>query len=252
MRACARMCMLVLNAHRYLYFNGWVFREAVLDEKGNINTYQDPYITAMYWAVTTMSTIGYGDICPVTGPERILVMILMLVGCAFFAWFTGKITTLMTSKSPCEERFVSLMEEVREFMKMRDLPASLCDRIDDYYKVKYPSKRVFDENDLIKRIEDEVVQREIVAHLFKDVVNSVPFFKMCDDDVRMDICFKLKSIYRMAGSEITKAGTNFVCLSERVRVRSISAINQALKSSCRLLFSAHYWHSYACMYCRFA
>ena len=52
----------------------------MLDENGEIIQYQEPYITSLYWAVTTMSTIGYGDIFPMTGPERVLGMFLMSAG----------------------------------------------------------------------------------------------------------------------------------------------------------------------------
>ena len=153
-----------------------------------------------------MSTIGYGDIFPVTAPERILGMMLMVMGCAFFAWITGKITHIMTERSPSEKRFVSTMEEVETFMKIRMMPNSLQDRIQDYYKVKYPNKSIFDEQELIQDIDSPLLKRAIVNHLFKDVVRSVPLFQMCSDAVKIDLCFRLKSIYRMADRQITLAG----------------------------------------------
>lgn len=153
-----------------------------------------------------MSTIGYGDIFPVTAPERILGMLLMVMGCAFFAWITGKITHIMTEKSPSEERFDSTMEEVETFMKARMMPTSLQERIQDYYKVKYPNKSIFDEQELIENIDSPSLKRGIVNHLYKDVVSSVPIFSMCNDEVKLDLCFRLKSVYRMSDRQITTAG----------------------------------------------
>ena len=126
-----------------------------------------------YWSVTTMSTIGYGDIFPVTAPERILGMMLMVMGCAFFAWITGKITQLMTQKLPSEDRFDASMEEVDIFMNIRRMPALLQTKIHDYYKVKYPNKSIFDEYMLIDQIDSPILKKGIVSHLYKDVVEGV-------------------------------------------------------------------------------
>lgn len=154
-----------------------------------------------------MSTIGYGDISPHTSPERVVGMVLMCIGCAFFAWITGKITQLMTEKSSCEERFDNLIEDVETFMDQRHLPAELQKKINDYYKVRFPNKKVFDEDSIINDIEAPALKKEIVHHLFRDVVEMVPLFKLTTHETQREICFKLRSVYRMPGRVITVAGT---------------------------------------------
>jgi voltage-gated potassium channel len=44
-----------------------------------------------YWAVTTMATVGYGDLSPHTVVGRVDAMVLMVVGISFFALITGAI-----------------------------------------------------------------------------------------------------------------------------------------------------------------
>jgi voltage-gated potassium channel len=73
---------------------GVVGSVAVLDaERGapgaNIRTLGD----AVWWAVTTMSTVGYGDLYPVTPPGRVVGGVLMLGGLAVF----GLATALLAS-----------------------------------------------------------------------------------------------------------------------------------------------------------
>jgi len=37
--------------------------------------------TSVYWAITTMTTVGFGDIVPRTGEGRMIAVVLMLVAC---------------------------------------------------------------------------------------------------------------------------------------------------------------------------
>ena len=56
------------------------------DEKeSNIRTPFD----AVWWAVSTMTTVGYGDKVPVTVEGKIVAMILMVVGVGLFGVLTG-------------------------------------------------------------------------------------------------------------------------------------------------------------------
>lgn len=45
--------------------------------------------TSIYWAIVTMTTVGYGDIAPVTGIGRVLSAIVMLLGYTIMAVPTG-------------------------------------------------------------------------------------------------------------------------------------------------------------------
>jgi hypothetical protein len=49
------------------------------------------YFDGVHWAVSTMTTIGYGDELPTTVEAKLLAMTLMLVGIGYFAVVTGSL-----------------------------------------------------------------------------------------------------------------------------------------------------------------
>ncbi len=54
--------------------------------------------TAMYWAVTTMTTVGFGDITPKTDLGRFISSLMMLLGWGVLAVPTGIVTAEMTAQ----------------------------------------------------------------------------------------------------------------------------------------------------------
>lgn len=59
------------------------------------------FFDALYWATVTLTTVGYGDLCPVTDMGRVVSMLSSLFGVAIIALPSGVITA-------------SYLEELRE------------------------------------------------------------------------------------------------------------------------------------------
>ncbi len=62
---------------------------------------------AMYWGITTMTTVGFGDITPKTDLGRFIASIMMLLGWGILAVPTGIVTAEMTAsrfRGPVTER----------------------------------------------------------------------------------------------------------------------------------------------------
>ncbi len=60
---------------------------------GNIRNAED----AMWWAVTTMTTVGYGDRFPVTTEGRLVGVFLMIAGIGVFGSFSGLVASWFLS-----------------------------------------------------------------------------------------------------------------------------------------------------------
>jgi voltage-gated potassium channel len=66
---------------------------------GNIRSPSD----ALWWAMSTVTTVGYGDFYPVTWEGRVLAVILMLTGVGVFSTLAGAMSTVFLTPAVDEE-----------------------------------------------------------------------------------------------------------------------------------------------------
>ena len=78
----------------------------------------------MYWAVVTITTVGYGDISPHTIPGRVLACILMILGYGIIAVPTGIVSFEFTRSVP--QSASSICEECG--LQYHDKDANYCKR----------------------------------------------------------------------------------------------------------------------------
>jgi len=63
---------------------------------------------AIWWAVVTMSTVGYGDTYPVTNNGRLVAILVIVVGVALFGVVTGSLANAFDSPAEGAERLQAI------------------------------------------------------------------------------------------------------------------------------------------------
>jgi hypothetical protein len=67
--------------------------------EGDINEFSPgaKYLTSVYWTITTITTVGYGDVSISTNGEKIFCLTLMLIGVTSFAYASGSLASILQS-----------------------------------------------------------------------------------------------------------------------------------------------------------
>lgn len=104
-----------------------------------VNPNLDDYFDAIWWGVTTITTVGYGDIVPVTFWARVLGVVLMYTGTVLFIAFTSMVAAYLV-RGEVSRKLGPVEEEVREEMieteKVERMLKRINERLDRLEKKK--------------------------------------------------------------------------------------------------------------------
>ena len=77
-------------------------------QNGNIETGED----ALWWTLVTISTVGYGDLYPVTSYGRFLASLVIIFGVALFGMITSCITARFLHRRDSRQDIDEMREEL--------------------------------------------------------------------------------------------------------------------------------------------
>ena len=97
----------------------------------------DLYITSVYWAIVTMTSIGYGDISPQTTNERIFGVIAMLISSVMFGVIVGNIGTLSEKYSMKETERRNMLFNANLFIKTHNLSTEIKHKLRRYIEYAF-------------------------------------------------------------------------------------------------------------------
>ena len=136
------------------------------------------YVTALYWAFTTMATVGYGDIHPYSSTEMVIGIVTMASSSTIFAYILGTVSSLINTATSKETSHREIIIAVNRYMKKTKLPSDLQFRVRRYLDHIFRSQNksdIAEEN--IMQMLSLTLKDEIYTHLHGDIIESCNFFK---------------------------------------------------------------------------
>lgn len=191
-------------------------------DEGHLREYQDvyndlwrEYLASMYWSVTTLTTVGYGDITPTSDGERLYTIVAMVIGGAFYGYIVGSITTIVANNDLNSSAYYDRMDLIHAWLVHHRLPMQMKRTLRRYFKAYLMDKSAVSEADIWHDLSPEL-QKDVGEYIVHEDVKNNPLF----DGMNVGTVVRLQSILQrvtiLAGRIVTtngEAGTAMYIIS---------------------------------------
>ena len=170
--------------------NSWVVRNDLIDA-GPFKQ----YTYALFNALSHMLCIGYGThgdlMSPTSAIEVAITILSMLSGASFYVVLVGIIASIILSFDHSGSLYKEKIDVWKQYFHYRGLPIDLRRRIMSYYALRWHTKKFFEEPQLLTQI-PPCLRADIRLFVCKTLLETVPIFKVCSDEVITTVICKLK------------------------------------------------------------
>ena len=163
------------------------------------------YVRSLYWTITTMTTVGYGDISPGRTVEYLLAILVMLMGASLYAFIIGGLASLLSNLQAAKNSHWEHMEAVEQYLRARRVPPHLSNKVHGYFEYLWDRHKGLNETALLRDL-PESLRLDIMLHLARNVLDRVPLFRHCSPALRNRLLIALKPATYAPGNYLVRDG----------------------------------------------
>ena len=180
---------------------GWLFFTPEAEKVDLLTAYN----IAVYWCITTVATVGYGDITPKTNGSRVFTMMVMMLGAALYGVIVGQISRIMMESDRRQASTNEKLESMAAFFKHYDIPNDLQKNVLKFYNHLLSSKLNEDEEKILADL-PEGLRAEIKIFMNVKLIAKVSLFQGVSQSCLVAAAAGLEQIYYNPENSIISKG----------------------------------------------
>ncbi|XP_071723312.1 cyclic nucleotide-gated ion channel 18-like [Rutidosis leptorrhynchoides] len=163
------------------------------------------YLYCLWWGLRNLSSYGQTLDTSIYLGETLFCSIICILGLVLFSLLIGNMQTSLQSMTVRVEEWRSKQRDTEEWMRHRQLPVDLQERVRKFSQHQWIARRGVNEESILRSLPTDL-RREIQRHLCLSLVRRVPFFSQMDDQLLDAICERLVSNLCTQGNYIVREG----------------------------------------------
>ena len=188
---------------------GWV----LIGASETSRPYFDQYLRSVYWCVTTIATIGYGDYTPNhdSNGQIIYTIVVMIFGVGMYGYIIGNVATLIANIDVARANYQAKMEEINDFLRTRRVPGPLQSRVRNYYAYLWETQKSVSSISITEEL-PHTLSMEISLFLNQAILEKVSLFKNANEIFIREIVQLLRPNVLLPDDYIIRQGEYGDCM----------------------------------------
>jgi voltage-gated potassium channel len=163
------------------------------------------YVRALYWAFTTLTTVGYGDISARTSAQMLLASGVQVLGVAVFGFVLSNVASLIARMDAAREHHMDSVERIENFMRSNRIPQALRSEVRTYYHYLWRHHRGYHDQSLLSELPAKI-QADLSFFINRSIIEKVPLFRQAGPELVGDLMAELKPRIYAPGEKVFRSG----------------------------------------------
>ncbi|KAL8035892.1 hypothetical protein ABFX02_12G124400 [Erythranthe guttata] len=153
------------------------------------------YVTSIYWSITTLTTVGYGDLHAENMREMIFNIFYMLFNLGLTAYLIGNMTNLVVHGTSKTRQFRDTIQAASSFAQRNQLPGRLQDQMLSHLCLKFRTdSEGLQQQETLDSL-PKAIRSSISHFLFYSLVDKVYLFRGVSNDLLFQLVSEMKAEY---------------------------------------------------------
>lgn len=182
---------------------GWIYLGS--GSSGVSQDFMTDYIRSIYWSISTLTTVGYGDVYAKSSAQMIYASVTQLLGVGVFGYILSNVAGIIARSDAARENHMLNLDRIETYMTLNEIPQTLKNKVRSYYHYMWQNKKGYLDEAIIEQLPLKI-QSELYLYINKPILQKVPFLTEAHPDLIEDLMHQLTFKIYVPGERVFRPG----------------------------------------------